>query len=682
MRIFVVGLFAIFLYFNVDIYCFMKKIVSRIFKYSDFRVFRFSDVRAVGRRGCGLFGRLGCLRVGVVVFCCLFSSGAMADGLFRAHRYDMFRHLGVDSNAIVFVGNSITDMYNWCEAFVGLPTGCYVCNRGVSGARTEDVLENIDAMVAGGPRQLFLMIGTNDLADGCSPAMVAEGVARIVWRVKRLSPRTEVLLQSILPSTVGERTLEAERAANELIRHVADTAGVVYVDLWDDLCGVVGDCRYSLDGLHLCALGYRVWCERVARYMGEGVGCVYADDCADRQCAMGMGGANGMRATYFSVQGIDDGDVLFFGDEMVKCGEWQELTGCRRLRNRGTGWGYDGTGASIATTEAMVEAVARGGGGASPSAVIVYTATGDVNGTEDMGAVEGRYGDLVERIGQLWPKAELYFVSLMPTSRPTLRIEAFNLYLQRLAEGHRGWHYVDIHTSLSSDGLADPDYIKDDYLYGEGYRLVAGILSRQVAGLYDNDYLTLKRLQERRSPARNRLWLAVSNSFVLSPLPALGLYGASRCTADETRGGMLAANAAEAGGALLTTAGVTMGLKYVVGRPRPYQAYSGDLHCLQPVPSASFPSGHTSFCFAAATSLTLMCPKWYVALPAYLWAGAVGFSRMYVGAHYPSDVISGALIGTACAAVTHFVRLNMCKKYDQCAPMYDALVIPVTITLF
>lgn len=38
-------------------------------------------------------------------------------------------------------------------------------------------------------------------------------------------------------------------------------------------------------------------------------------------------------------------------------------------------------------------------------------------------------------------------------------------------------------------------------------------------------------------------------------------------------------------------------------------------------------------------------PKWYVIAPAFLWAGSVSYSRMYLGVHYPTDVAAGAALG-------------------------------------
>lgn len=196
------------------------------------------------------------------------------------------------------------------------------------------------------------------------------------------------------------------------------------------------------------------------------------------------------------------------------------------------------------------------------------------------------------------------------------------------------------------------------------------------------DYRVLKFLQQHRTPGWNSHWVWVSNTFVCSALPPLGLAigGWTTPQSQPERRNQLLANSLEALSAFGLTAALTISTKYIVRRQRPFARYAGDLCCLQNVPDPSFPSGHTSFAFAAATSLTLIYPRWYVALPAYLWAGGVAFSRLYVGAHYPTDVLVGAAVGAGCALLVHAVRSRLATETPALAPARQAVVIPVTIT--
>ena len=107
---------------------------------------------------------------------------------------------------------------------------------------------------------------------------------------------------------------------------------------------------------------------------------------------------------------------------------------------------------------------------------------------------------------------------------------------------------------------------------------------------------------------------------------------------------------------------ITQGLKYSIDRPRPYVTYPNLITPYAYETSLSFPSGHTSLAFSTATALCLKYPKWYVIAPSMLWACSVGYSRMNLGVHYPSDVLAGAVVGAGSAYVTYLVNNWFWKK--------------------
>jgi undecaprenyl-diphosphatase len=110
---------------------------------------------------------------------------------------------------------------------------------------------------------------------------------------------------------------------------------------------------------------------------------------------------------------------------------------------------------------------------------------------------------------------------------------------------------------------------------------------------------------------------------------------------------------------LLNTASTTL-LKNVIKRERPY-TYTG-IFPDKIESDYAFPSGHTSSAFATATSLAITTKKWYVAVPAFAWSASVGYSRIYLGQHYPSDVIMGAIVGTSSAIICHWASKQLAKR--------------------
>ncbi len=107
---------------------------------------------------------------------------------------------------------------------------------------------------------------------------------------------------------------------------------------------------------------------------------------------------------------------------------------------------------------------------------------------------------------------------------------------------------------------------------------------------------------------------------------------------------------------------LTEGIKYSVRRKRPFQEYPDEIVMRTKADGFSFPSGHTSSAFATATALTLSTKKWYVAVPAYAYAGLVAYSRLRLGVHYPSDVLGGIIVGIGCSMLTWQVDKWVNKK--------------------
>ncbi len=95
-------------------------------------------------------------------------------------------------------------------------------------------------------------------------------------------------------------------------------------------------------------------------------------------------------------------------------------------------------------------------------------------------------------------------------------------------------------------------------------------------------------------------------------------------------------------------------LKKLVMRPRPFLDVPSLVPAIKPPKNFSFPSGHTTLAFAVAFIISRILPKRY-SIPAFLIAALVAFSRLYLGVHYPSDILGGICVGYVAGLITEFL---------------------------
>ena len=459
---------------------------------------------------------------------------------FRTHRYDSYKVLAPAEGSIIFIGNSITDMHCWHEVFRtsdGNPLP--IINRGNWSTTATEQSDNLESYLLNKPKKVFMLIGTNDIASdrlNFTGEQLVPYLNSMVTRILMRSPEAKIYINSIFPTNSSVRPEAKILHTNECIKAFCDQhESVTYIDLYDKLKGIASGGVWSYDGLHLAAASTKIWSETLCQYLQEGedytVRSIYPENTSSKQQGCGLSGSYGMRCTYFSLMSIETDDVLIFGDEHIKAGEWQELLGNLHVKNRGTGWGYGGT---IAYTSAGVDATFYNTGveKQSPKAIVVQTGTSDVNGSTALSTIQEQYKALVEKIQKKSPDSKIYLMGLCPTnnaSTNTSRIAVFNEYIKSLADGDNV-KYIDAYTPMLKGSVADSKYIfSNNYLRGMGYVKMANLIADALKADFPDDTYTVSTEAEAetiyaQTNLRNTVTQAISAGLICAKGTGVGEY--------------------------------------------------------------------------------------------------------------------------------------------------------------
>lgn len=395
--------------------------------------------------------------------CALASAGALhADLAFRQHRYSSLKATPADNIEVMFVGNSITNMHEWWEAF---GSDQAIAGRGNSGGVTQEILDNLESYIDGKPKKLFLMIGTNDIGRAGSNTtadLTARKIRAILMRIQLESPETEIYMQSILPRSGMNGAIAR---ANTKIQEYCTELGVHYIDLTQVMKDLPSDNMWSNDGLHPQTKGYSAWTHYIEEQVGRSSVYPLADQITSYQ---GQGTQSDYsRTAQFPFLPVNEGDILIFGDDLVHGGEWHELLGSPKAKDRGTHWGTGGI--NLEQGRGVISATLSGRTN-KPSAIIINYGEG--------GKVLNNYRLLVQEAKNQAPDAKIICMSLPPRANSANdqdNVNFNNNVVKTIAE-ELGVTYLDIFTPLAENRAK---YIMNgSYITGPGYVLIANEIAK------------------------------------------------------------------------------------------------------------------------------------------------------------------------------------------------------------
>ncbi len=187
----------------------------------------------------------------------------------KRENYSLLNNEFALSNQTVLLGDSITDFFNYYELFYDFSKSSSqaVYNRGISGDTTNRLLERLNENVLCiKPKNLVLLIGTNDIGRGFPLKMTLENLDAIINATKEACPDINFVLQAVYPinrpmrDAFEKRSNEKILAMNKELIKLSEKYGCVWLDLTDKLSDETGNLKkeFTYDGLHLNAKAYKI----------------------------------------------------------------------------------------------------------------------------------------------------------------------------------------------------------------------------------------------------------------------------------------------------------------------------------------------------------------------------------------------------------------------------------------
>lgn len=166
----------------------------------------------------------------------------------------------------IFLGDSITDHGEFQEYFPDEK----VLNRGIAEDTTKGVLNRIGEVVDRNPKEVYIMIGINDIGAGADSASYEKNMRKVIESFDL--DETHLVLQSILPVNNkdfnNDLSNETVDEFNSVLQQLADEYGIGYINLHPEMDGADGQLqeKITIDGIHLKGEGYDRWVAALEKF--------------------------------------------------------------------------------------------------------------------------------------------------------------------------------------------------------------------------------------------------------------------------------------------------------------------------------------------------------------------------------------------------------------------------------
>lgn len=184
-------------------------------------------------------------------------------------RTSQFNILPEKKNAIVFLGDSLTDGCEWSELF----SNNNIINRGINKDTTQGMTERLNTVIKGQPKKIFIMAGTNDLDQSVKTETTENNYKKIIEEIQNKSPNTRIYIQSVLPmnNKINGSKIHPDSIIN--LNHYLEKLSSKYnnckfINLYSHFqVNNQMNTKYTNDGTHLNGQGYLFWKEQIKDFV-------------------------------------------------------------------------------------------------------------------------------------------------------------------------------------------------------------------------------------------------------------------------------------------------------------------------------------------------------------------------------------------------------------------------------